>query len=330
MSGILFIDWRPHNRRAECLAEDLGAILELAPDRFRRKSSAPFRYLVLTLRTMILLLRRRPDVVIASSPPPFCPMCAFAYARLLGREYVVDAHHLATTGFWSRVPFGFRFNRFVMNRALTTLVHNEEIERLARANGVTVMTLETKIPQLVRTAEASDRDGFIVLAPCSFDPDEPIAEIWAAARALPDIGFRVTGNPARLDAGLRASIPPNVALTGFLSQPEYDRLLCSCDVVLATTATDYPVRPRAAAEAIAAEKPLIVSRNPATESHLGEEAVLVDNRAADIVRAIGEIHSNYARYALAAGVTRQLRRTRYEAELERLKGILREASSSDP
>ncbi len=327
MAGILFIDWRPHNRRAECLAEDLGATLELAPNRFRGKSSAPLRYLFLSLRTLALLLRQRPDIVIASSPPPFCPMCAFAYAQLFGREYVVDAHHLATTGFWSRVPFGFRFNRFVMNRALTTLVHNQEIERMAGEDGISALTLETKIPDL--TGARPTRDGgedFTVLVPCSFDPDEPIAEIWTAARVLTDVTFRLTGNNVRLDPGLKGSTPPNVILSGFLSQTEYDRLLWSCDIVLATATTDYPVRPRAAAEAIAAEKPIVASRNPATESHLGEAAILVGNKADEIVRAIGEIRSDYARYAAASAETKRVRRARYETELESLKEVLRQVT----
>ncbi|MGH7549466.1 MAG: glycosyltransferase [Gemmatimonadota bacterium] len=327
MAGILFIDWRPHNRRAESLAEDLGATLELAPSRLRGKSIASLRYLFLAIRTMALLLRHRPDVVIASSPPPFCPVCAFAYALLFGREYVVDAHHLATTGFWSRVPLGFRFNRFVMNRALTTLVHNQEIVRMVREDGISVMTLETKIPELTGPRPAGDpAASFTVLIPCSFDPDEPIGEIWAAARVLTDVTFRLTGNHARLDPGLKGSAPPNLILSGFLSQAEYDGLLWSCDIVLATTTTDYPVRPRAAAEAVAAEKPVIASRNPATASHLGEAAVLIGNKAEEIVRAIGEIRSNYARFVAASAETKRVRQAQYETELERLKGVLRRAT----
>lgn len=327
MPGTLFLDWRPHNRRAVCLAEDLGATLQLAPSVFRTKALAPLRYLVLAWRTLAILLKFRPEVVIASSPPSFCPILAFAYARAFGRNYVVDAHHLATTGLWSRIPFGFRFNRFIMREALVTLVHNGRIETMVRAEGIPAITLETRIPKLrAHPPEASPGQRFLILAPCSFDPDEPIAEIFEAARSLPDVTFQMTGNPARLDSKLRAAVPANVILTGFLSQDRYDELLSTCDAVLAMTTAEYPVRPRAASEAIAGERPLIASRNPATESHLGEAAILIENTAVELVKAIEEVRVNFVRYERAIREIKEVRRQRYEAELQDLKAILRSAA----
>lgn len=326
MPGTLFLDWRPHNRRAACLAEDLGATLRLAPPVLRTKALAPLRYLVLASRTLAILLESRPDVVIASSPPSFCPILAFVYARVFGRNYVVDAHHLATTGLWSRIPFGFRFNRFIMREALVTLVHNGRIETMVRAEGIPAITLETRIPNLrARPPQVSSGGGFSILAPCSFDSDEPIAEIFEAARSLPDVTFHMTGNPARLDGRLRAAVPPNVILTGFLSQDRYDELLSTCGAVLAMTTAAYPVRPRAASEAIAAERPLIASRNPATESHLGEAAILIENTTPELVKAIQEIRSNFERYERAIREIKEVRRRRYEAELQDLKAILQAA-----
>ena len=323
MAGIHFLDWRPHNRRAESLAEDLGATLWLAPNRFRRKAFAPLRYGLLSVRTLRILVQKRPDVVIASSPPTLCPILAFAYARISGRKYVIDAHHLATTGFWSSFPFGSNFNNFIMRSATATLVHNQMIEDLARARDIPAITLETKIPELQAGASSTrSAEAFTILTPCSFDPDEPVASIYQAAAALPRLTFYVTGDATRLDAGLRKEAPRNVILTGFLTQEEYDALLAGCDVVLATTTNDYPVRPRAASEAIAAGKPLVASRNKATESHLGEAAVLVPNDAADIVRGLEEVQRNYDYYRDAMKQLKEERLKRYEVELKRLKDLL--------
>ena len=323
MAGIHFLDWRPHNRRAENLAEDLGATLWLAPNRFRRKAFAPLRYGLLSVRTVRILLQTRPDVVIASSPPSLCPILVFAYARISGCKYIIDAHHLATTGFWSRFPFGSNFNNFIMRSATATLVHNQMIEDLARTRGIPAITLETKIPELQAELSGTRTTGtFAILMPCSFDPDEPVAAIYLAATSLPCLTFYVTGDPTRLDAGLRKAAPQNVVLTGFLTQEEYDSLLAGCDVVLATATNDYPVRPRAASEAIAAGKPLIASHNQATKSHLGDAAVLIQNTAGDIVRGLEDIQKNYDYYRDAVKKLKEERRKRYEAELRRLTDLL--------
>ena len=323
MAGIHFLDWRPHNRRAESLAEDLSATLWLAPDRLRRKVLAPLRYAWLSIRTLRILLQNRPDIVIASSPPSLCPILVFAYAKLSRSQYVIDAHHLATTGFWSRFPFGSSFNSFIMRSAAATLVHNQMIEDLARTRGIPAMTLETKIPELQAGISEDRTTGpFAVLTPCSFDPDEPIAAIYQAAATLPNLTFYLTGDPRRLDAGLRKEVPRNVILTGFLTQEKYDSLLAGCDVVLAMATNDYPVRPRAASEAIAAGKPLIASRNEATENHIGYAALLIRNTANDIVRALEDIQLSYDHYRAAMKELKERRRLRYQDELRRLKDLL--------
>lgn len=323
MAGVHFLDWRPHNRRAETLAEDLQATLWLAPDRLRRKSLAPVRYGFLLIRTLKILLDNRPDIIIATSPPSLCPIVVYVYSRFARCKYVVDAHHLATTGFWWRFPFGARFNRFIMRKAIATLVHNQAIERLARAEGIRAITLETKIPELQADASSISASAtFSVLTPCSFDPDEPISAIYEAAASLPSLTFYLTGDRKRLNAGLRKRAPRNVILTGFMTQEEYDSLLRRCDVVLAMATNDYPVRPRAASEAIAAGKPLVASRNEATEIHLGNAAILVRNTATDILQALEGVQERYELYQSATEEVRQERRERYEIELKRLEELL--------
>jgi len=327
---ILFLEWRPHNRRAECLARDLDAKLFLAPNWLRRKILAPLRYLFLSCRSLWVLWRNHLDVVVVTSPPSLAPLLVYLYTRLAGGRYVVDAHHLATGGHWARIPFGYAFNRFVMNHAAATLVHNECIQQLVGQDGVRAMTLETKIPDLEATDEeaapsrfdAFEAGSFKVMVPCSFDADEPVEAVYEAARSLPDVGFFMTGDMRRLDGELRARCPGNVVLTGFLSQKEYDRLLRLCDGVLALSTDNYPVRPRAASEAIAAEKPLIASRNPATESHVGEAARLIDNTPEGLVEAMGAIRNDYQQYRERIRALKVKRRYRYEEQLADLVSLL--------
>ncbi len=327
MPRMAFIDWRPHNGRATNLARDLGATLYLAPRKLRSRINAPLRYLYLAVRTFRILWTTRPDVVIASTPPSLCPLVVFLYSWVSKCRYIVDAHHGATYGPWLHLPFGFRLNRLIMNRATATLVHNECIHALVARQGIKSMVVETKAPRIdALTPRVSAT--FTVLVPCSFDPDEPIQVIYDAARQLPMVMFCLTGDASRLSKPLLTSAPTNVALPGFLSQAEYERVLVDAHAVLVLSTDDYPLRPRGASEAIGATKPLIVSRNDATEAQFYKGAVLVGNRSDDIGRAILTIEADYERYVREITELREERTRQYEADIRALNAVIADASPS--
>jgi glycosyltransferase involved in cell wall biosynthesis len=261
-------------------------------------------------------------VIVASSPPPFCPIVVYAYTRLFNSTYIVDASHLATIGFWSKIPFGFCFNKLVMNHGLTTLIHNECIKKLADKQGIRSIVLETKVPELLTKDKKHIADNFTVLVPCSFDSDEPIEEIFKAAAMMVDTKFYVTGNYARLNKKLQKTCPTNITLTGFLSEKKYDVLLNSIDAVLVLTTDDYPVRPRGASEAIAAEKPLIVSRNQATQSHLDKGTLLINNSKEEIMQGVITIKNRHDKYQNEMKWLKEKRSLQYKVQLQALKYII--------
>ncbi len=322
-SRIIFIDWRPHNRRAKSLARDIGAQLYLAPNILRKRIHAPIRYVYLALWTIIVLLRSRPRVVIASAPPPFCPIIVFCFTRLFNCCYIVDAHHLATMGYWSKIPFGFWFNKMVMNKGLITLVHNECIKKLTDKQGIRSIVLETKVPELQAMKKEHIANSFTVMFPASFDADEPIDEIYKAATMMPETKFYVAGDYSRLNKKLLQTCPANVTMTGFLAGRDYDCMLNSVDAVLVLTTDNYPVRPRGAIEAIAAEKPLIVSQNKATQHHLYKGAILINNTKEEIVQAVSSIKNEYEKYQSEMKQLKEERLLQYKLELQELNCLIR-------
>jgi glycosyltransferase involved in cell wall biosynthesis len=328
MPKIIFIDWRPNNRRAQSIAKDIGATLYLAPNILRKKTYAPIRYFYLLFWTITALIKSKPGVIFVSTPPTFCPIIVFAYAKFFNCAYVVDASHTATMAYWRKVPFGFWFNKLVMNQSLATLVHNECIKKLTDKQGIDSIVLETKVPELQVTNEKTIADNFTVLAPCSFDADEPIDEIFSAAELMPDINFSVTGSYARLNKEKVNRCPTNLTLTGFLSERDYDLLLNSVDVVLVLTTDDYPVRPRGASEAIAAEKPLIVSLNQATKSHLNKGTILIDNTTEEITQGIFKMKNQYEQYKSEIKQLKDERISQYKLEMRELNNLIERNSSS--
>jgi glycosyltransferase involved in cell wall biosynthesis len=319
---LLSLCWRPHNRRAKSLADDIGARLFLAPNLLRNKLYAPFRYVYLTIWTIMILLRHRPDLVIATAPPHFCPLTVFLYAKLFNGIYVVDANHLATTGYWSKIPLGFWFNRFLMNQAIVTLVHNEATKELTDALRIRSIVLEDKIPDLHATNECFEKKDLTIVVPCSFDPDEPIEEVFQAAMALPEARFYFTGNPSRMPPKLHKRRPANVIMTGFLPEKDYDALLNVADLILVLSKDDYPVRPRGAGEAVAVEKPIIVSRNRTTEHHFYKGACLVNNNCDEIVKSIVNIRDNYETFKKEITDLKHERIKQYQQELAHFRKVI--------
>jgi len=328
MSKFIFIDWRPNNRRAKSIAKDIGATLYLAPNIMRKKTYAPIRYFYLLFWTITILIKSRPNVIFVSTPPTFCPIIVFAYAKLFNCAYVADASHSATMAYWRNVPFGFWFNKLIMNQSITTLVHNECIKKLTDKQGINSIVLETKVPELQVTKELPIADDFKVLAPCSFDPDEPIDEIFSAAELMPDINFYVTGSLVRLNKEMINRCPANLTLTGFLSEKDYDLLLNSASVVLVLTTDDYPVRPRGASEAIAAEKPLIVSLNQATKNDLNKGTILISDTTEEIIQGILKIKSQYEQYKSEIKQLKEERTSQYKLNLQELNLLIEQSLSN--
>ena len=108
-----------------------------------------------------------------------------------------------------------------------------------------------------------------VLVPFSYSPDEPLGPILAAAAARPGQRFLVTG---RVPPGLDAAPPPNVTLTDFVSDADYERLLATAAVVCCLTVNDNTMQ-RGGYEALAWHKPLVTSDRAVLRDYFGDAAV---------------------------------------------------------
>ena len=158
-----------------------------------------------------------------------------------------------------------------------------------------------------------------VLLPCSFDKDEPIDVIVAAARLIPHIRIVITGNPAKYSGPQDLNrLPENVELTGFLPKAEYDGLLRSCDLVMGVTTRD-DVQLSVANEAVGAGKPMVISGSALQRELFYSGAVYVDpldprSIAEGCLTALERIDE------LKAGVAR-LRRERNERWLRQANAL---------
>ena len=309
---VTYISWAESCSRSDHTARELGGKSYMVYlGRFgSRPSTILLKYIGQWRETARILRRERPDVVFTMVPPVFAALPAFLYAWRNRKRVVLDAHSAAFVfPRWRHFQW---LQRALCRRAATTLVSNEHLAELVRAAGAHA-TLVPDVPIVFHDREPFPRpEAFTVAAVCSFDRDEPIAAILEAAAKLPAVRFFMTGNPRHLPSALRAGIPPNVTLTGFLSTGAYGGLLASADAVLALTTLDHTML-RGAYEAIYQGTPVIVSDWTILRKEFSKGAVHVDNTAAGIVQGVQTIRGNQASFRTGAMDLRELKLARWEA-----------------
>ena len=302
---ITYISWAESCSRSDHTARELGGRSHMVYA--ARLGSHPVtilpKYLVQWWRTRAILRAERPDVVFVMTPPVFAALPAFWYARWGRATVVLDAHSAAFMHpRWRMFQW---LQRAFCRAAATTLVHNSHIAKIVEDAGAE-STLVPDVPIEFASVEPFQRSSqFTVVCVCSYNADEPVEQMLEAARRLPDVQFHFTGNPKYMPAELRARMPSNVTLTGFLSTATYGGLLQGADIVMALTTRDHTML-RAAYEAIYQGTPVIVSQWSLLRESFDEGAVHVDNSSEQIVQAIACARETLP--ALKAGAERLRRR----------------------
>jgi glycosyltransferase involved in cell wall biosynthesis len=124
-----------------------------------------------------------------------------------------------------------------------------------------------------------------VVVPCSYDADEPLAELQQATRMLPEVTFFMTWYREKLPPAFARNVGPNVIFTGFLPQSQFDALLAHADLILVLTTRDG-TQPSGASEALAFGKALVISDLQIIRSLFPAGAVYTNNQASAIAKGI--------------------------------------------
>lgn len=265
----VFIVWYGYSRRAETLATELGGQVNFIYEtRLKGRWLTPLRYLVQGWKTWRLLEREQPEVVLVQAPPIFAPLIVAIWCELRGKTrrpghqipYAIDCH---TGTFYGRKwSWALPLLRLLSLRAAVTLVASEAALGILQNWKVRSIFLVDGLPTLSPATGTVGSEGKARVAVISsFAADEPIAEIFAAARLLPHVTFYLSGNPKGMAAKLLTKKPENVILTGFLPDDVYAGLLQNVDGLVILT-TEQHVLNCGAYEAVAMERPAVISDWP--------------------------------------------------------------------
>ena len=334
MGGALrgqYIVWFHWERRAEELSDAFGYPVEFLRDVIPSRRvpwfvRLPVNYFWKTVATLLLLFRRRPQVVVAQSPPSFCAMVCQIYCSLTGARLVVDGHNGAYQAPWIRVPA----YPSALESAHAVFVHNQELLEPVQAilPRARLRVLYDRIPlRKMADGNGGEATKAFFLVVCSYDPDEPIAEMLGAASAFverhgTEFEFRFTGDSRKqreiceLYQGR-----PGLIFTGFLSQADYDSMLADAFAVLCLS-TDENVQQCGSIEAMAAGVPVIVSDSRTNQNIFPRGALLALNQRDSVLSKLEEMVSKRDQLRTELQSLRVERTERWKANFQDLRAEL--------
>jgi glycosyltransferase involved in cell wall biosynthesis len=291
MKPVLALTWERHRRMNE-LSDWLGLPLRILESKHRGLR----RYLSLGWTTLRILARERPTHVFIQNPSLVLATLVLLVRPLFGRYRVVmDAHNEAVTPFsFTQWPIPWLARR-ALRKADVTIVTNEALAKIVRAAGGRPLVLPDRLPTAPIAPKAVPlSEEMQVMVVATYAADEPIADILEAAREL-GAGYRFafTGNPKKLPAAQRERAPANVRFTGFVPEHDYWQLMADSHVML-----DLTLKPNClvcgAYEALALQKPMVLTGNPASRDLFERVALFpASERAADIAATLRELRTRY-------------------------------------
>jgi len=329
----VWFSWEDHRRSRE-LANAFGAeyiFLSSYSSRF-------IRYIKLSISTVRKLILYRPSTVFCQNPSIVLATVLVLFKRVLNYNLIVDRHsnfkfeHQDSRSIIWRA-FWF-LSKYTVKRADLTIVTNKDLSLVCNSWGGKSAVLPDKIPDL--TVADTDRDSETpilndnftpkVVAITTFDSDEPISDMFEAARIIGD-EFEVyfTGNYKKrfISDGAGDLVPKNVTLLGFIPESSYRVALSRADVILVLTSKDLILN-CGAYEAVSLNVPMVIANTKTMTRHFYKGAVSVDLNAASIAAGIRDCYNK------RVSKKEELRELRLELEknwAEQFNAVLKEIES---
>lgn len=283
-SKQLFISWVAFQRRNVSMKEYFDYQNIFNEFAFKNRLLRPLEYLFKSVKTIAIYIGEKPDTVWIQLPPSFLLHLTFLYKCLFNRSLIVvaDCHNALFRKPWIKIPGTVS----LLNRCDFVLVHNNAVKQDARNNKIRnslIHVLEDPPASVESNVLTHQFTQPTLLFPCSFNKDEPIAELLAAARLVPELDFVITGNTHRA-AGIHdlSKLPENVELAGYMSSTDFDELISNVDAILGLTYLDG-IQLSVASEALGAGKPMVLSDTNTLRTLFYQGAVFVDSLSPDSI-----------------------------------------------
>jgi hypothetical protein len=267
---ITWISWEKHRRTKE-LCDYLGTKNKV----FSSTRSRWLRHPANVLGTIRYLLKTRPKTLIVQCPSVFLALLACVLKPVLGYTLLVDAHSDALAPDKPILQRFFFLYRLIHRHADVVIVTNDNVVQVVKESGGRTFVLPDRLFEAPRLEPVKLRSKHNVAFVCSFDVDEPFAEVFEAFKDAPDTTLYVTGRaPQQVLEQYKGY--QNLVFTGYTPLEDYQRLLASVDGILALTTRENSTL-CAANEAVSFEKPMIISNSLYLQSYFSKGSVYTAN-----------------------------------------------------
>ncbi len=325
----IFIVWHHFSLRAESMAAELGGEVSYQYEAaIKGLWLLPLRYLIQGWKTWRFLQRERPEIVLVQSPPIIAALVIAIWCQLRGKmtssgrqaSYIIDAH--TATFHHKDWRWALPLVRFLARRAVITLVTDEAALNMLRSWQARGIFLVNGLPTLSPPTGLIGSEGKERVAVISvFSDNEPIEEVFGAARLLPQVTFYLTGDPKRPPSKLLALKPDNVVLTGFLRGGDYSGLLKNVHglVVLTKEPNDLSC---AAYEALVMAKPVVASNGPEMRRFYTQGFIFVNNTPESIADGIKQMLNEQGRLTQEVIAMRSVLEAKRQPNFEKFISLL--------
>jgi glycosyltransferase involved in cell wall biosynthesis len=232
------------------------------------------------------LLDERPELVIVQNPSLVLTFFMVTLGKLLTNAVIVDAHNIGLKPFSTNYNWLLPLYRTIQRRSDLTIVTNQRLAQEVTKNGGRSFVLEDRIPKFENLTGEKLRGNYNITSICTYDIDEPYHLVIDTAKLLDSsICIYMTGRYEKIPTKIRRKAPSNIIFTGYLSDRDYKNLLFSSDAIMdLTLLNDCLVC--GAYEALAVQKPMILSDTTTLREYFSKGVVYTENRPEAIASAI--------------------------------------------
>ncbi len=296
MNGV-WITWESQRRNI-----GISSALNFPLQVIENKSNRLIRYLKSIFTTYKYIQNKSPDIVIAQNPSIVLASFIIIYSRIGKYLPVLDAHNSGIYPMEGKSKVMMLVARWLQRHAALTIVTNEFLKNHVEENGGHAYVLQDAVPSTPHNEKTQLSGINNIVSICTYSDDEPYLEIIESAKSISkDIHIYITGNhKGRINTD---SLPNNVHLTGYLPEDRYWELLKSSDIIMDLTYRENCLV-CGAYEAVALEKPLILSNTRALKTYFHKGCTYTEPSAENIAQSI---EKTIAKLGVLQGKTKELK-----------------------
>lgn len=267
------------------------------------------RYLSLGWQTLRLLNKEKPSTVFAQNPSIVLSLLVVLARRPFSYRVIIDEHNAGLFPQEGRSRLLGAIARYIVRQADQVIVTNQKLKVQCEQWGGQALVIPDPLPaftgtlleQARRFSTTTPQQPLTGLFICTWSADEPYREVIEASRQFSSqqLQLGITGNPGDKLSGLL--LPDNITVHGFLSEVEFLKALANCHFVVVQT-TRQDCLNCGAYEAVAMEKPGLLTDTQALKSYFREGFVFCRTDAESLIGGFNQVMQSYG--LLCSGVKR--------------------------